>query len=73
MKGDKNIVDGKMKQVEGKIRDAYGDLAGDPVQDAKGKAKQIEGKIQESYGRAQNAVQDRDEDDDDDDDKSLGV
>jgi uncharacterized protein YjbJ (UPF0337 family) len=57
MKGDKNIVEGKLKQAEGKLRDAYGDLTGNLAQDVKGKIKQVEGKIQESFGHAQNAAQ----------------
>lgn len=56
---DKDVIEGKMKQVEGKIEDAYGDLTNNPKHDAKGKAKQVEGKVQEGYGRVQNAVRDR--------------
>jgi uncharacterized protein YjbJ (UPF0337 family) len=69
MKGDKNIVSGKLKQVQGKLQDAYGDLTGNVSQDLKGKAKQVEGKIQESYGRAQNAVENSHNEEKDD----LGV
>jgi len=64
---DKDVIAGKMKQAEGKVQDAYGDLTGNPEQDAKGKAKQVEGKVQEGYGRLQNAVRDVDDDVDDDD------
>jgi len=47
---DKDVVEGKIKQVEGRLQDAVGDLTGDARQDARGKAKQVEGKIQEGYG-----------------------
>jgi uncharacterized protein YjbJ (UPF0337 family) len=65
--GDKDVFEGKMKQAEGKVQDAFGDLTGSPEQDARGKTKQVEGKIQEGYGRLQNAIKDTDDVDDEDD------
>jgi len=53
---DKDRIKGKMKQVEGKIEDAYGDLTNNPAHDIKGKAKQVEGKIQENWGKAKDAA-----------------
>jgi uncharacterized protein YjbJ (UPF0337 family) len=61
-------MEGKMKQAEGKLQDAFGDLTGNPEQDAKGKAKQVEGKVQEGYGRLQNAVREAVDGDDEVDD-----
>jgi uncharacterized protein YjbJ (UPF0337 family) len=55
---NENIIRGKVKQVEGKIQDAYGDLANDPEADIKGKIKQVEGKIQEGVGHAQKSADD---------------
>lgn len=63
---DKDVIEGKLKQAEGKVQDAWGDLTNNPEQDIKGKAKQVEGKVQEAYGRTDNAVKDAlDEDADD--------
>ncbi len=56
---DEDVIGGKLKQVEGRIQDAVGDLTGNPKDDIEGKAKQVEGKIQESVGHADNAVQDQ--------------
>jgi len=63
---DKDVVEGKLKQAEGKVQDAWGDLTNNPEQDLKGKAKQAEGKVQETVGRTDNAVKDALDDDDDD-------
>jgi uncharacterized protein YjbJ (UPF0337 family) len=53
---NKDTIVGKAKQVEGKLRDAAGDLTEDPRDDIAGKAKVVEGKIQEGYGKAKAAV-----------------
>ena len=49
-------IKGRMKQVEGAIEDAKGDLTEDPSDDLAGKAKKVEGRIQEAYGNAKKAV-----------------
>ena len=49
-------MEGKVKQVAGKLQDAKGDLTDDPTDDLQGKAKQVEGKVQETYGNAKTAV-----------------
>ncbi len=43
-------VKGKVKQAEGAVRDAKGDLTDDPSDDLAGKAKKVEGKAQETFG-----------------------
>ena len=53
---NKDTIVGQAKQIEGKIRDAKGDLTNDPSDDIAGKAKVVEGKIQEGYGKAKAAV-----------------
>ena len=55
---DKDVVEGKLKQAEGKAQDALGDVTGNPDDDVAGKSKQVEGKIQEGVGRAKDAVRD---------------
>ena len=53
---NEDIVEGKLKQVEGKAQDVRGDLTNNPDDDVEGKAKQAEGKIQEGFGKAKEAV-----------------
>jgi uncharacterized protein YjbJ (UPF0337 family) len=48
---NKDIVAGKAKRVEGALRDAKGDLTGNPADHLAGKAKKAEGKLQEGMGR----------------------
>ncbi len=53
---DKDVVEGKVKQAEGKVQDAAGDVTGNTDDDIAGKAKQAEGKVQEGFGKAKDAV-----------------
>jgi len=55
---DKDVVEGKLKQAEGKAQDALGDVTGNTDDDLAGKAKQVEGKVQEGVGRVKDAVRD---------------
>lgn len=55
---DKDVLEGKMKQAEGRVQDAVGDVTGNTDDDVAGKAKQAEGKVQEGYGKAKDAVRD---------------
>lgn len=55
---DEDVVKGKMKQAEGKVQDAAGDVTGNADDDVAGKAKQVEGKVQEGFGKAKDAVRD---------------
>ena len=55
---DQDVVEGKIKQGEGKVQDAVGDVTGNTNDDIAGKAKQVEGKIQEGFGKAKDAVRD---------------
>lgn len=64
---DKDVIEGKAKQVQGRIQDAVGDLTNNPSDDVKGKARVAEGKIQEGVGRVKEAVRDTDRELDDDD------
>jgi uncharacterized protein YjbJ (UPF0337 family) len=48
---DRDIIAGKAKQVEGALKDAKGDLTGNPSDNLEGKAKKAEGQIQEGFGR----------------------
>ncbi|MDB2407595.1 CsbD family protein [Jannaschia sp.] len=43
-------VDGKLKDIAGKIKEEFGDLTGDEETKREGQADQIEGKVQNTYG-----------------------
>ena len=53
---DKDVIAGKVKQVEGKAQDGVGDITGNTDDDVAGKAKQVEGKVQEEFGKAKDAL-----------------
>ena len=52
----KDEVKGKLKEAEGRIQDAFGDLTNNPRDDAKGKAKQAEGQTQQGIGKVKDAL-----------------
>jgi uncharacterized protein YjbJ (UPF0337 family) len=51
--GAENQIKGAAKQVEGKIRNAVGDLTDNESEQIKGKAKDLEGKAQRKIGEAE--------------------
>jgi uncharacterized protein YjbJ (UPF0337 family) len=53
---DSDRIKGKIKQAEGRVQDAVGDLTDNPSDDIKGKAKQAEGKAQEAWGKSKDAM-----------------
>ena len=55
---NEDIIEGKIKQAEGKAQDAVGDVTGNTNDDIAGKAKQVEGKAQELLGKAKEAIHD---------------
>jgi len=55
---NEDVIEGKLKQAEGKTQDAAGDVTGNTHDDLDGKAKQVEGKAQELFGKAKEAVHD---------------
>jgi uncharacterized protein YjbJ (UPF0337 family) len=42
---------GKVKQVEGQVREGVGNLTGNKSEQVKGKLQQVEGKVQEEVGK----------------------
>lgn len=62
---DRDRIEGKAKQVGGKIKDAAGRIIGDNETRIDGKVDQLEGKVQEGYGRVKDEIraaqQERDE------------
>ena len=45
-------VKGNWTQFKGKVREAYGDLTDDELEQTKGEWQQVVGKIQEKYGKS---------------------
>jgi uncharacterized protein YjbJ (UPF0337 family) len=59
---DWNRVEGNWKQFKGKIKEQWGNLTDDDLDQINGRRDQLEGKIQQRYGYAKDQVQ-RDVDD----------
>jgi uncharacterized protein YjbJ (UPF0337 family) len=55
---NKDRVEGKLKDVGGRIERQAGEWAGDPETQLKGTAKQAEGKIQNAVGKVKDAAKD---------------
>jgi uncharacterized protein YjbJ (UPF0337 family) len=53
---NKDQIEGKLKNVGGKIQQEVGDLIDSPEQEAKGLKNQAEGKVQEKVGDLKEAV-----------------
>jgi len=50
---NKNIFEGKWKQLQGEIRERWGDLTDDELDQIAGKRDKLVGKLQEKYGYTQ--------------------
>jgi uncharacterized protein YjbJ (UPF0337 family) len=55
-KGLKDQVQGKAKEVAGKVQSGVGDLTGDESTKMKGKAKEAEGKVQQTGGKVEDKI-----------------
>ena len=55
-RGTENSIEGKGKDVKGKVKDAVGGLTGDSSLQAEGKMDQAKGKIQDAFGKGERAV-----------------
>lgn len=53
---DKDRVKGKVKEVEGRVQQAKGDLTGNDVDRARGADKKAEGKVQNTFGKVKDSV-----------------
>jgi uncharacterized protein YjbJ (UPF0337 family) len=53
---DKDRVEGKAKDIAGRVERQVGEWTGDKESQAKGAAKQVEGKVQNAWGKAKDAV-----------------
>ena len=52
---DKDRVEGKMKDVKGRIKRQVGEWTGDAKTEAQGTAEQAKGKIQNAWGKVKDA------------------
>ena len=55
---NRDQVEGKTKDIAGKIQQKTGEITGSATQQIKGVGKQIEGKVQKGIGDAQQAGED---------------
>ncbi len=47
---NKDIAEGKWKQLKGKIQETWGKLTDDEIDEINGRSEQLSGVIQEKYG-----------------------
>ena len=55
---DWNRVEGNWKQFKGHVKEQWGQLTDDDLDQIEGRRDQLEGKIQERYGKARDEVRD---------------
>ncbi|MGH9833008.1 MAG: CsbD family protein [Blastocatellia bacterium] len=48
---NKDELEGKGKQIKGKVKDKVGEIIGNPELEAEGEAERVEGWVQEGIGR----------------------
>ena len=61
-KGIEDSVEGKTKDLTGKIKDAAGSLTGDTSLEAEGKLDQLKGKAQDTVGKIERKIDRLDDD-----------
>ncbi len=52
-----DIVQGNWKQLKGKVREEWGDLTNDEIDEINGQREQLVGKLQEKYGLARDVAE----------------
>lgn len=57
-RGAENQVKGGAKELEGKVRGAFGDATDNESEQFKGKAQELKGKAQKKFGEAESKVDD---------------
>lgn len=62
---DKDRVEGKIKDIAGRVERQAGEWTGDEKTQAKGAAKQAEGKVQNAWGKVKDAVKPSNKSEDD--------
>lgn len=54
---NQDIVEGKWTQLKGRVKEQWGKLTDDDIDQVNGKAEQLVGKLQERYGYARDEAQ----------------
>ena len=62
-KGIEDSVEGKAKDLKGKIKDAAGGLTGDTSLQAEGKIDQVKGKAQDTLGKIERKIGEKTDED----------
>lgn len=57
-RGLENQAEGKLDNLKGKAKDAYGGATGDTSKQLEGKLDQAKGKVKDAFGKAQREVAD---------------
>ncbi len=55
---DWDRIEGNWKQFKGKVKEKWGDLTDDEIDQMNGKRENLEGRIQERYGRTKDEARD---------------
>jgi len=55
---NKDQVEGKVKDIAGRVERQAGEWSNDPEKQAKGTAKQVEGKVQNAWGNVKEGAKD---------------
>jgi uncharacterized protein YjbJ (UPF0337 family) len=53
---NKDRIEGKVKDIAGRVQRQAGEWTGDAKKQVQGSAKQVEGKVQNAWGKAKDAV-----------------
>jgi uncharacterized protein YjbJ (UPF0337 family) len=53
---DRDVIEGHWTEIKGRLREAYGDLTDDDVEEAKGDREQMEGVLQQKLGQSKDDV-----------------
>jgi uncharacterized protein YjbJ (UPF0337 family) len=53
---DKNRIEGRAKEIKGKVKEGIAEVIGDEKLEAEGKRDEAKGKAQRLYGQAKDAV-----------------
>jgi uncharacterized protein YjbJ (UPF0337 family) len=53
---NRDQIEGKWTEIRGRLREAYGDLSDDDIEEAKGNREQMEGVLQQKTGKSKEEV-----------------
>lgn len=53
---NRDQIEGKWTEIKGRLRESYGDLTDDDIEEAKGNREQLEGVLQQKTGKTKEDV-----------------